>query len=149
LNYFLHINRKLIIFFVLFIISIFLILIFSRQININDSEIKISLKNLPKVDIVEPKFAINNERKKIYITAREGNFINKDEILLNKNVSFKSNNFSIETDKVVFNRNQQTAQSKTRSLFKSENITISSDGFNIHDMGNKIIFHGNSYIILK
>ena len=28
----------------------------------------------------------------------------------------------IETDKVVFNRNQQTAQSKTRSLFKSENI---------------------------
>ena len=149
MNYFLHINRKLIIFFVLFIISIFLILIFSRQININDSEIKISLKNLPKVDIVEPKFAINNERKKIYITAREGNFINKDEILLNKNVSFKSNNFSIETDKVVFNRNQQTAQSKTRSLFKSENITISSDGFNIHDMGNKIIFHGNSYIILK
>ena len=78
-----------------------------------------------------------------------GNFLNEDEILLENNVRFKSNNFSIETDKVVFNRNQQTAQSRTRSLFKSENITISSDGFNIHDKGNKIIFHGNSYIILK
>ncbi len=149
MNYFLHINRKLIIFFVLFIISIFLILIFSRQININDSEIKISLKNLPKVDIVEPKFAINNERKKIYITAREGNFINKDEILLNKNVSFKSNNFSIETDKVIFNRSEQTALSKTKSVFKSKNTTISSDGFNIYDKGNKITFYGNSFIVLK
>ena len=28
-------------------------------------------------------------------------------------------------------------------------LTISSDGFNIYDKGNKIIFYGNSYIILK
>ena len=87
--------------------------------------------------------------KKIYITAKEGNFLNKDEILLNKNVRFKSNDFSIETEKVIFNRNKQTAKSKTKSMFKSKNTTISSDGFNIYDNGNKIIFYGNSYIILK
>ena len=105
--------------------------------------------NLSKVDISEPKFAINNDSKKIYITAKEGNFINKDEILLNKNVKFKSNDFSIETDRVIFDRNKQTAESKTKSLFKSKNTTISSDGFNIYDKGNKIIFYGNAFIILK
>ncbi len=105
--------------------------------------------NISDADISEPKFAINNERKKIYITASEGNFINKDEILLKNNVRFKSNEFSIETDKVIFNRNKQTAQSNTNSIFKSENTSINSEGFNIYDNGNKIIFYGNSYIIIK
>ena len=127
----------------------FILIVFYEQTNLNSFRIEEKTNNLSDADISEPKFAINNETKKIYITASEGNFLNKDEVLLRNNVRFKSNNFSIETDKVVFNRNQQTAQSKTRSLFKSENITISSDGFNIHDNGNKIIFHGNSYIILK
>ena len=104
---------------------------------------------LSDADISEPKFAINNESKKIYITAKEGNFLNKDEILLKNNVRFKSNDFSIETENVIFNRNEQTAESKTRSLFKSKNTYISSDGFNIYDKGNKIIFYGNSNIILK
>ena len=127
----------------------FILIVFYEQTNLNSFRFEENTNNLSDADISEPKFAINNETKKIYITASEGNFLNKDEVLLRNNVRFKSNNFSIETDKVVFNRNQQTAQSKTRSLFKSENITISSDGFNIHDKGNKIIFHGNSYIILK
>ena len=127
----------------------FILIVFYEQTNLNSFRFEEKTNNLSDVDISEPKFAINNETKKIYITASEGNFLNKDEVLLRNNVRFKSNNFSIETDKVVFNRNQQTAQSKTRSLFKSENITISSDGFNIHDKGNKIIFHGKSYIILK
>ena len=127
----------------------FILIVFYEQTNLNSFRFEKITNNLSDADISEPKFAINNETKKIYITASEGNFLNKDEVLLRNNVRFKSNNFSIETDKVVFNRNQQTAQSKTRSLFKSENITISSDGFNIHDKGNKIIFHGNSYIILK
>ena len=127
----------------------FLIIIFFKQINLKNIDLKESKKNLSNADISEPKFAINNESKKIYITAKEGNFLNKDEILLNKNVRFKSNDFSIETEKVIFNRNKQTAESKTKSIFKSKNTTISSDGFNIYDKGNKIIFYGNSYIILK
>ena len=130
-------------------VNFFILIVFYEQTNLNSFRFEEKTNKLSDVDISEPKFAINNETKKIYITASEGNFLNKDEVLLRNNVRFKSNNFSIETDKVVFNRNQQTAQSKTRSLFKSENITISSDGFNIHDKGNKIIFHGNSYIVLK
>ena len=104
---------------------------------------------LSDVDISEPKFAINNESKKIYITAKEGNFLNKDEILLNKNVRFKSIDFSIETERVIFNRDKQTAKSRTKSLFKSKNTIISSEGFNIYDKGNKIIFYGSSFVILK
>ena len=42
-------------------------------------------------------------------------------------------------EKVIFNRDKQTAKSKTKSMFKSKNATITSDGFNIHDKGNKII----------
>ena len=150
MNFFLHINRKFIILFGAIIIFLFLIIIFFKQINLNNKTIlEVAVKSSSNADISEPKFAINNESKKIYITASQGNFINKDEVLLNENVRFKSNDFSIETEKVIFNRDKQTAKSKTKSMFKSKNATITSDGFNIHDKGNKIIFYGNSYIILK
>jgi len=149
LNSFLHINKRLIFFIGVALISIFIIFIFSKQINLNKFEIKFSNENLSNIDILEPKFAINNLSKKINITANQGNFINKDEVLLQNNVRFKSNNFSIETEKVIFNRNEQTAQSNSKSLFKSEKTVITSDGFDITDKGNKIIFYGNSLIILK
>ena len=149
MNFFLYINRKIIFYLGITIIIFFLILIFSKQINQKNIGLNYSKSLLTDADISEPKFSINNESKKIYITATEGNFINKDEILLKDNIRFKSNEFSIETDKVIFNRNKQTAQSTTKSMFKSKNSTISSQGFNIFDKGNKIIFYGNSYIILK
>ena len=131
------------------ILFIFLIFIFIKQISTNNEKLKNTRINSTNVDISKPKFAINNETKKIYITAEEGNFLNKNEILLKENVRFKSNDFSIETENVVFDRNNQTAHSETKSLFKSENTIISSDGFDIHEKGNKIIFYGNAYIILK
>tara|TARA_A100001011_G_scaffold80537_1_gene83621 strand:+ start:762 stop:1211 length:450 start_codon:yes stop_codon:yes gene_type:complete len=149
LNFFLYINRNIIFFFTLFLTVVFLIIVFSKQFKLNNVDLNIIEKNLPNADISEPKFAINNETKKIFITAREGNFLSKDEILLKDNVRFKSNEFSIETNKVIFNRNNQTAQSETRSIFKSKNTIISSDGFNIYDKGNKITFFGNSQIVLK
>ncbi len=149
MNSFLHINKRLIFFIGVALISIFIIFIFSKQINLNKFEIKFSNENLSNIDILEPKFAINNLSKKINITANQGNFLNKDEVLLQNNVRFKSNDFSIETEKVIFNRNEQTAQSNSKSLFKSEKTVITSDGFDITDKGNKIIFYGNSLIILK
>mgnify|MGYP001246802392 CR=1 FL=1 len=149
MNFFLYINKKLIFFVGLGFIIIFVTLIFSKQINLSQIEIEISKEQLKNVDISEPKFTINNFSKKIYITAKEGNFLNKNEILLQDNVKFKSNDFIIETEKVIFNRNQQTAQSTSKSLFKSENTIIISNGFDIYEKGNKIIFYGNSSIILK
>ncbi len=127
----------------------FSIFIFNKQFKNNNAKSKKPIINLSNADISEPRFAINNDSEKIYITAKEGNFLNKDEILLKENVRFKSNQFSIKTENVIFNRNKQTAKSDTKSLFKSKNTTITSDGFNIQDKGNKIIFYGNSYVILK
>ena len=149
MNFFLYINKKLIFFIGLIIILVFLLVIFSKQINLNNIELKITDKKSSNVDISEPKFAINNDNRKIYISAKEGNFLSKDEILLKDTVRFKSNEFSIETEKVIFDRNKQTAKSNSKSLFKSKNTTIFSDGFNIYDKGNKIIFYGNSFIVLK
>ena len=105
--------------------------------------------NVSSADITEPKFAISNNTQKIYVTAKEGNFIGEDKILLKKNVKFKSNDFSIESDNVVFDRKKQTAHSKNKSIFKSNKTVILSDGFNIYDNGDKIKFYGNSSIILK
>ena len=149
MNFFLYINKKLIILFGAILFILFLIIIFLKQININRIVIEDTKSSLSNADISEPKFAINNESKKIYITANEGNFLDKNKILLNKNVRFKSNDFSIETEKVIFNRSEQTAQSKTKTYFKAENTTILSDGFDIFEKGNKIVFYGNSFVILK
>ncbi len=104
---------------------------------------------LSSADIIEPRFAINGINQKIFVTAKEGNFIDDNKILLKKNVVFKSNNFSIKTDNVMFNRLEQTATSNSKSFFKSKNTNISSEGFNIYDNGNKIKFNGNSIIIIK
>ncbi len=148
MNFFLYINRKVFLIFLFFVAIFFVGLVITKQITINNNfeNVKIKMSN---VDIEEPKFSINNDDKKINVTASEGNFLNKDEILLRENVKFKSNDFIIETENVIFDRKNETAQSKTRSLFKSKNTTILSDGFNIDDKGNKITFHGNSFIVLK
>jgi len=149
LNFFLHINRRLILFVGAIIILSFILIIFSKQLNLMKIDLENSELILSNADISEPKFAINNDSKKIFVTAKQGNFLNEDKILLKENVRFRSNDFSIETERVIFDRNNQTAQSKSKSLFKSKNTTISSDGFNIYDKGNRIIFHGNSFIVLK
>ncbi len=104
---------------------------------------------ITNVDITQPRFAINSPTQKIFITANEGNFVGQDEILLKKNVKFSSKKFIIESDNVIFDRKQQTAQSKNKSIFKSKNTTISSEGFDIYDNGNKIKFYGFSKVILK
>ena len=149
MNFLLSINRKyiLIISLVLFIF-IFIFFVFKLYFSLDNKIINNNIK-VSNVDITEPRFAINSLTQKIYVTAEEGNFVEDGKILLKKNVMFTSNNFSIESDNVTFNREEQTAQSKDKSIFKSKNTTISSEGFNIYDNGNKINFNGNAKLILK
>ena len=149
MNYLLTINKKVLvaisIIFILIIISFYFTKFYLIQFeNINNIELKVV-----NADIIEPKFAINNINEKIYVTANEGNFIDSDNVLLKKNVKFKSKNFSIQTDNVTFNRKEQTASSNNNSLFISQKTTIYSEGFDIYDNGNKIKFYGNVKLILK
>ena len=112
----------------------------------NESELVIEILD---ADIIEPKFAINSINEKIFVTANKGNFIDRDNILLENDVKFKSKNFSIESDNVIFNRKEQTAQSSNLSKFVSQKTSIYSEGSNIYDKGNKINFNGNVTLVLE
>ncbi len=149
MNFFLSINRKYILFLCIFVIIGLLIFIFFRNQLFFETTIETKLLKISNADVTKPKFAINRKNKKIFITANQGNFLNKDEILLKNNVKFRSDDFSIETTEVVFDRKNQTAISKNKSYFKANNTTIISEGFDIYDNGNRINFYGKAILKLK
>ena len=131
--------------FILFILFIFLLNFIETTDN---SEKKITI-NEKKSDILEPKFSINSKEQKITVTANEGNFLTKNEIVLEKNVIFKSKKFKIYTDNVVFNKKTLVASSQDKSKFISNNTSIDSAGFDIIENGNVINFKGKTKLVLK
>ena len=149
MNFLLSLDRKHILLFSVIIFIFFLIFVFFNYYSSLEKNLLSNQSIIPNVDITEPRFAINNSNQKILVSAKEGNFLDDSRILLNKNVLFKSNDFVIKTDKVIFNRLDETAISKTKSTFITNNTKINSEGFNIYDNGKKIKFYGNSVIILK
>ena len=149
MNFLLSLDRKHILLFSVIIFIFFLIFVFFNYYSSLEKNLLSNQSIIPNVDITEPRFAINNSNQKILVSAKEGNFLDDSRILLNKNVLFKSNDFVIKTDKVIFNRLDETAISETKSTFISNNTKINSEGFNIYDNGKKIKFYGNSVIILK
>ena len=100
-------------------------------------------------DIIKPKFTINSSNQKIAVTAKEGNFISENKILLKKDVIFKSKKFKIMSDHVVFDKQDLTASSTQKSKFISKKTSIVSNGFEIFDNGNKINFNGKTILIIK
>tara|TARA_B100001063_G_scaffold124166_1_gene116074 strand:- start:119 stop:499 length:381 start_codon:yes stop_codon:yes gene_type:complete len=100
-------------------------------------------------DISQPKFSINSEEQKITVTANEGNFLTEDEIVLEKNVIFKSNKFKIYANNVIFNKKTLVASTKDKSRFISNNTSIDSAGFDIIENGNIINFKGRTKLVLK
>ena len=149
MNFLLSLNKKVFL-IVSFIFIFFILFIFSLNFfeSNDDSENKIYI-NKKTSDISEPKFSINSKKQKISVTANEGNFLTEDEIILEKNVIFKSNKFKIYTDNVVFNKKTFVASSKDNSKFISNNTSIDSDGFDIIENGNIINFKGKTKLILK
>ncbi len=149
MNFLLSFSSKKILLLSLITILIFtLLILFEFYLFSKNNEVD-KIVNVSKSDITQPKFSINNEKEKIIVTANEGSFINNDKIMLMENVKFSSNQFTIKSDNVTFDRKQQTAQSMEKSVFRSKNTIITSEGFNIYDNGNKINFYGNTKIILK
>ena len=149
MNYLLSLNKKI----VLILSLVFLILVFlgffvkyflSSQKNTSYLEISSS-----ESDIIKPKFTINSSNQKIAVTAKEGNFISENKILLKKDVIFKSKRFKIFSDDVIFDKKNLTASSLEKSIFLSKKTSIESNGFEIVDNGNKINFNGNTVLIIK
>ena len=149
MNFLLSLNKKIFLIFsfifIIFILSFFL-LNFIETTNNFQKKIEINEKTS---DISEPKFSINSKEQKISVTAKEGNFLTEDEIILEKNVIFKSNKFKIYTDNVVFNKKTFVASSQDESKFISNNTSIDSAGFDIIENGNIINFKGKTKLVLK
>ena len=128
--------------------SILVVFLFNLIETTDNFQNKITLDEQTS-DISEPKFSINSEEQKIYVTANEGNFLTEDEIALEKNVIFRSNKFKIYTDNVVFNKKTLVASSHDKAKFISNNTSIDSAGFDITENGNVINFKGKTKLVLK
>ena len=148
MNYLLQLNKSLVLIFLIFLTIISLIFFFVKDEIFSKSEIKFDTISDNSFDILNPKFTINNANEIITIQAEKGNFLNKNNIMLENNVVFKSDKFKIYSSKVLFDKKNQTAYSKKNSTFISEGTTIESKGFEIIDKGNTIQFNGKTKIML-
>ena len=148
MNYLLQLNKSLVLIFLIFLTIISLIFFFVKDEIFSKSEINFDTISDNSFDILNPKFTINNANEIITIQAEKGNFLNKNNIVLENNVVFKSDKFKIYSSKVLFDKKNQTAYSKKNSTFISEGTIIESKGFEITDKGNTIQFNGKTKIML-
>ena len=102
-----------------------------------------------KSDIIKPKFSISGKNSEIFITAKNGNFISDEKILLEDDVKFKSKEFQLTSDNVVFDRKNLVATSEKKAKFLSKNTSIISRGFDITENGNIINFKGQTVLTIK
>jgi len=149
LNFLLTIDKKKLIIFTTFLIFLIItIFIFSFVKNEKSILIKTDVsKN--KSDIIKPKFSISGRNSEIFITAKNGNFLSEDKILLEDNVKFKSKEFQLTSDNVIFDRKNLIATSENRSKFLSKKTSIISAGFDITENGNIINFKGQTILNIK
>ena len=148
MNHLLQLNKSLVLIFLVFLTIISLIFFFLKNEILLKSEIEFDTISNNSFDILNPKFTINNENEIITVQAKNGNFLNQNNIVLENDVVFKSDKFKIYSSKVLFDKKNQTAYSKNDSTFVSEGTTIKSKGFEIIDKGNTIQFYGKTKIIL-
>ena len=148
MNYLLQLNKSLVLIFLIFLTIISLIFFFLKNEILLKSEIEFDTISNNSFDILNPKFTINNENEIITIQAKNGNFLNQNNVVLENDVVFKSDKFKIYSSKVLFDKKNQTAYSKNDSTFVSKGTTIESKGFEIIDKGNTIQFYGKTKIIL-
>ena len=149
MNYLLSLNKKTVLILSLIFITFIFLGFFYKYFQLtlkNNDFVEISST---KSDIIKPKFSINSDNQKIAVTAKEGNFISENKILLKKDVIFKSKKFKIMSDDVVFDKKYLTANSSQKSKFISKKSSIVSNGFVIFDNGNKINFNGKTILIIK
>ena len=135
--------------FILFLFVFSCIFILNKNMSSNSNTKLENLENKMDNDILNPIFTLSNKKEIIKVTAKEGNFISKNLILLKKNVLFNSDKFSISSSEVLFDNKNQTAKSTKKSQFLSNNAKITSQGFIITDKGNKIEFNGKTKLLLN
>ncbi|MBD1147221.1 LPS export ABC transporter periplasmic protein LptC [Pelagibacterales bacterium SAG-MED31] len=149
MNFLLKINKSKLFIFIIFLIILIFIFFTFNFINNGKPILKVVDITANKSDIVRPKFSISGKKSQIFITAKNGNFISEEKILLENNVKFKSKEFQLESDNVIFDRKNLIATSENKSKFLSKNTSIISAGFDITENGNIINFKGQTILIFK
>jgi len=149
LNFLLTINKTQLIIFTSFLIFLILFIFIYSFVNNEKSITKITDITTNKSDIIKPKFSISGKKSEIFITAKNGNFLSEEKILLENNVKFKSKEFQLISDNVIFDRKNFIATSEKKSKFTSKNTSIISAGFDITENGNIINFKGQTILKIK
>ena len=149
MNFLLSINKSQLIIFIFFIVFLILFFFTFSFLNNDKSITKIYDIKTNKSDIISPKFSISGKESEIFITAKNGNFLSEGKILLENNVEFKSKEFQLVSDNVIFDRKNLIATSDNESKFSSKNTSIISAGFDITENGNIINFKGQTILKIK
>ena len=149
MNFLLTINKTQLIIFTSFLIFLILFIFIYSFVNNEKSITKITDITTNKSDIIKPKFSISGKKSEIFITAKNGNFLSEGKILLENNVKFKSKEFQLISDNVIFDRKNFIATSEKKSKFTSKNTSIISTGFDITENGNIINFKGQTILKIK
>ena len=149
MNFLLTINKTQLIIFTSFLIFLILFIFIYSFVNNEKSITKITDITTNKSDIIKPKFSISGKKSEIFITAKNGNFLSEEKILLENNVKFKSKEFQLISDNVIFDRKNFIATSENKSKFSSKNTSIISAGFDITENGNIINFKGQTILKIK
>jgi len=149
LNFLLTINKTQLIIFTSFLVFLILFIFIFSFVSNEKSITKITDITTNKSDIIKPKFSISGKKSEIFITAKNGNFLSEGKILLENNVKFKSKEFQLISDNVIFDRKNFIATSEKKSKFSSKNTSIISVGFDITENGNIINFKGQTILKIK
>ena len=148
MNYFLQLNKKILLIIIIFLSLTTFITLFFLNFQFNKQTKHDSIK-VSSYDILQPKFTINNKNQKIYVSANEANVISVNKIILKNNVILKSKKFKIYAENVLFNKKKQTARTNKDSLFISNRTRIQSKGFNLVDQGSVIKFNGKTLVTIS
>ena len=140
---------KLVLVLILLLVVFSFFFILNKNISPKNIANSNKIENKSNNDILNPMFTLNNKKETIKVTAKEGNFISKNLIILKNNVLFNSDKFSISSNEVIFDNKNQTAKSIKKSEFLSKNTKITSQGFIITDKGNKIEFNGKTKLLIN
>lgn len=132
--------------FLLTIVILFLILYFQ----LNEKKTSDLTDYKTDVDIINPRFIKEkSNNNNLEVVAKKASFLSENKMLLEGDVKYSSKKFTLESDKVDFDQINFNASSNQKTLFKSNNISIASEGFKVKDKGNMISFVGKSFIKIK
>ena len=130
------------------LVTLIIILILYFQFNQKNSSKIVEYKT--EIDIINPRFIKEkSNNNNLEIIAKKASFLSKNKMFLEGAVKYSSNKFILESDMVNFDQVNFNASSNEKTIFTSNKVSISAEGFEVKNKGDIISFKGKSYIEIK